>query len=283
MARAPKAATGTAVVDWEKEMERQAAVAAAMEAGAAAGQFFSMKAGVLSWNGAKMKDNRMGVIIVDHVLENVLYEGDYDPDEIRAPTCFAFGRDDKSIAPHEDVVTAGQAQHEQCKGCPMNEFGSADTGRGKACKNSRRLALISAGQFNAKGGFDMIKEAAHYQTTPLAYMKLPVTSVKPFAGFVQSVANAMKRPPWGVVANIYLEPDADTQFKVVVEALQPVPANLLPIIAARNQEASKVIEFPYSLEQGEKKPARPARGGGKYTKAGAAAAKGKPAARRGAK
>ena len=264
MARTPKSEVKTsnsrALVNWEEELAKQAEIAAGMEAKSGGGQFFSMQGGQLKFNDSPMPGNQMAVVIIDHVFENIFYEGRYDPENPAPPTCFAFGRDDE-MAPHESVVAAGQAQNESCRECPHNQWGSSDVGRGKACRNIRRLALIPAGTFDAQNRFLPIEDEDHFETAGLAYMKLPVTSINGFASFVKQVAGTLKRPPHGVITRIRTEPDPKTQFRVIFEPLAQVPNNLLPAIMKRHEEAKAVIEFPYNLEVEERQP--PARGRGR--------------------
>lgn len=245
----------TALANWDEEMAKQAQVAADMEASTAGGQFFSLRGGQLTFNDAPLPGNQMAVVVLDSVMENVYYEGKFDPDDITGPACYAFGRDEKTIKPHTAVA---EPQHETCAGCPQNEWGSADTGRGKACANRRRLALIPAGAFNtATGKFEPVLEPEHYETAQIAYLKLPVTSVKGYAAVVKQVAAALKRPPHGVFMKFKVVPDAKSQFRVLVEPLQQVPNELLGVIMARHDEAKNSIEFPYAVaEEGaaDKKP-----------------------------
>ena len=149
---AGKKKPGTALATWDEQLAQQAEVAAGMEKNVAGGQFFSLRSATLSFNDAPITGNRMAVIILDGIMENVYYEGEFNADQANSPSCFAFGRDESTIAPHESVVAAGQAQHEQCQGCPHNEWGTADRGRGKACRNTRRLGLISAGNLDERSG-----------------------------------------------------------------------------------------------------------------------------------
>src|SRR5271170_6510523 len=104
---ATKKAATTAIVNYEAELAEQAQIAAGMEASTASGQFFGLRAGVLTYNDAPLPNNEMAVVILDGVLENVFYEGAYDPDTPQSPMCFAFGRDEATMAPHELVITAG--------------------------------------------------------------------------------------------------------------------------------------------------------------------------------
>lgn len=241
----------TAMVKWDEEMAKQAEIAAGMEATSGGGKFFSTKSGVLSFNDAAFANNQMAVIICDSIFENVFYTAAYDSANPAPPACFAFGRDEKAMAPHQTVLDAGSQQHDQCLGCPMNEWGTAEKGKGKACGNRRRLALIPAGDFDSQGRFRRIDEPEHYQTAEFGFLKLAPTSIKGYAGFVKQLAAVMKRPPHGVITKVKLVPDAKSQFRVVFEPLEPVPTALLPIIMQRNEEAKSVIDFPYQLDSGE--------------------------------
>ena len=252
---AAKGTTSTAVTKWEEELAKQADVASAMEANAGGGQFFSLKSGILSWQDAPLPGNQMAVIIVDGILENVFYEGEYDPDTPQGPTCFAFGREEKTIEPHELVVEAGNAQADQCHGCPMNEWGTADKGKGKACRNSRRLAMIPAGNFDAAGKFVMFDDADHFASTPIAVLKLPVTSVKGYAGFVKQVAGALRRPPHGIITRVKVVPDPKSQFKVLFEPIMNVPDEYMSIVMQRHEEGKSTIDFPYQPFDAEAAPA----------------------------
>jgi hypothetical protein len=255
---AHKNSESTALVNWEDELAKQAEIAATMEANAGGGQFFSMKGGQLSFNDSPMPGNQMATVILDSIFENVYYEGRYDPENPAPPTCFAFGRDE-NMSPHEVVVKAGQAQHSTCKGCPMNEWGSSEVGRGKACRNTRRLALIPAGTFDSHNRFQAINDPDHFSSAAIAYMKLPVTSVKSYASFVKQLAGALRRPPHGVFTRVRVEPDPKTQFRVIFEPLAQIPNEILPIIMKRHEEAKSLIEFPYNLEMEERPSTR--RGG----------------------
>ena len=253
-----KTSTSTAVAKWDEELARQAQIAAAAEESTATGQFFSLKSGVLSFNDAPVPNNEMAVVILDSILENVYYEGKYDPDNVQGPRCFAFGRDEKTMEPHKIVVESGNSMagaSGQCAGCEMNEWGSADTGRGKACRNSRRLGMIAAGTLE-NGKFKQFDDEM-FETAAITFMKLPVTSVKGYAAFVKQIAGALKRPPHAIFTKVSVRPDPSSQFKVVFEPLAQVPDDLLGTIMKRHEEAQAVIEFPYTpFNEEEQKPAR---------------------------
>ena len=267
---AVKKSASTAVMKWDEELAKQAEIASGMEASAGGGNFFSTKSGVLSWQDAAMPNNQMGAIILDSIMENVFYEGKYDPDTPQGPTCFAFGRDETKMAPHKIVVDAGNEQcgtSGLCSGCDKNEWGSAETGKGKACRNTRRLAMIPAGQFNQSGKFELIDNPEHYDTAVIGYMKLPVTSVKGYAGFVKQIAGALHRPPFGIITKVRVTPDVKTQFKVIFEPIMNVPDELMPSIMKRHAEAKTLIDFPYQPFEEQEAPApKPSRAAQKPAK-----------------
>ena len=248
-----KRSQSTALTKWDEELAKQAEIAAGMEASAGGGQFFSTRGGQLSWQDAPLPGNEMAVIILDHIFETVYYEGRYDPDTPQSPTAFAFGRDQDELRWHEnsDPEFAGQL----CSESEVCEWGSADTGRGKAARETRRLAMVPAGQFDRNGDLELFEDPEHYATTTIGFMKLPVTSVKGFANFVKQVAGALKRPPFGIVARVAVVPDAKTQFKVVFEPLEKVSDDLMGIIMERREEAMATIDFPYQRNDEEEEPA----------------------------
>ena len=258
---ATKAKTKNLPMNWDEELAKQAQVAAGMEESVATGQFFGLKGGLLTWNDSPIPGNQMAVIIIDHILENVYYDGRFDPDTPQAPTCFAFGRDDKTMAPHKVVMEAGANKDSECSECELNQWGSADTGRGKACRNVRRLAMIPAGTLDGSK-FKMFDDAAHFENASIGYMKLPVTSVKGYAGFVKQVAAALKRPPHGIITKVSVVSDPSTQFKVIFEPLMEVPNELMRTIMKRNEEVRAVIEFPYTLDDNTEQNGK-GRGGAK--------------------
>lgn len=220
-----------AISKWEAELEKEAADVAAKEQ-MPSGSFVSIRGGIMTIGGSPIKDNKVQVVIIDHVYENAMYDGDYDADNPQPPVCYAFGRDEAELKPHEK---ASEPQHDQCQGCEKNVFGSAEKGKGKACKNTRRLALISADNINPGS----IKDGE------LVYLKLPVTSTKGWAMYVKSLFAHYKRPPYAVITEVAVVPDQKSQFKVTFERVDGIPANLGPAIMARREKVKEEIMFPY--------------------------------------
>jgi hypothetical protein len=214
----------------------------------------STRGGVLRVGEDEMPGNRICVLIMDSVHENTYYGKRFDPDNILPPICFAIGRDARELAPHEamDDHDYFQPQADSCAECPMAEWGSSDTGRGKACSNRRRLLVMPAGAYTKVKGsrgeyeLEIFDDEAHFEQADMAVLKLPVTSVKNYTKFVQLVAKRYGRPPFGVYAEIYIEPDPKSQYKVCFDLIEEVPDELAEVITARHEEAKDMIEEPYS-------------------------------------
>lgn len=239
------------IASWDEELAKyaQQSLQETEVDGIAGGQFISTQRGQLKWNGDPITGNHMAVIIVDSVHENLYYEGRYDPNVVSPPSCFAFGRTEDCMEPHEKVVENGTNQASACATCPMNEWGSSDVGKGKACKNMMRLGLISAGTLNDAGDEVELFDNDYFKTAEFAYLKIPPTSLKNYVNYVKQLAGTLRRPPFGVITRIKLVPDTKAPFKVVFDALDTVSNDLMGDIIKRHEEAKTLIEFPYSFEK----------------------------------
>jgi hypothetical protein len=234
------------IIKWDEELAEQAVASAAMEASTATGDMFSIKGGILSFNGAPLPGNNVAAIIVSARLHNAFYPDEFNPSKPTNPSCFAFGVDEAAMAPHDQCMKADTAECDLCAQCAKNEWGSADKGKGKACSNGRRLALISAGVFDNQGRFQALDDPKHFADTSIGYLKVPPTSLKGYAAFVKNVALNLKRPPHGVFVKISVVPDQASQMKVTFESLGLVPNSIMGEVMARHKEAEGLIEFPYA-------------------------------------
>jgi len=232
-------AVGKALVNWEEQLAKFADIATETEKNAGSGApQLGTRGGVFSFQNEEL-GNEIEVIVLHHILENKLYAGRYDPDNPAPPVCYAFGDDDETMVPHEEVENP---QHESCKGCPHNEFGSSDTGRGKACKNTRRLGLIMSGDV------DSIEDAQ------VAFLNIPVTSVGAWSTYVKSLAKNLRRPPFGVITLITMRPDPKTQFSMSFKVVSQIddPAHFEALVKRRALVEQEIL---YTYPKPEDMPA----------------------------
>lgn len=197
------------------------------------GQFISVKGGVIKVAGQALKNPEVDLYILDFIYENKCYGAEYDPDSPQPPSCYAFARKEEELAPHAKVKTPVCGS---CKGCPNNEWGSAEKGKGKACKNIRRLAVIAA---------DGVTTAQQVMDSEIYYLSVPVTSTKVWATYVKGLATVLNLPPFAVVTKFAVKPDPKTQIKLVFTDPRPAAKELVQALMQKAKIARDQIAFPY--------------------------------------
>lgn len=226
------------------------------------GNFISLKGGNMSYQGAAIPENKLRVVVIDHIAVNEDYEGDFNPDEFAAPDCFAMGRKfgsgelimPKAMAPNPEDVEEPFA--DQCDGCPQNQWGSASKGKGKACKETSRLALITE------------SDLGNVADAEVAYLKVPVTSRAVWAGFVRKLDDVYGRTPLGFITEIVETrvtdgslPGWKLDFNLIKELDDP---KQLDDLFDKFDVVSKHIAFPFPKKSAEQAaPAAPAKGNGR--------------------
>jgi len=145
--------------------------------------------------------DRFTCTVVDFAQQNAYYSADFDSANIQAPDCIALSHDGDGMQPSKE---SPNRQSHYCDGCSKNAFGSAEIGRGKACKNQYRLVVIP----------DDTKDARDVET---AYLTLPPTSIKPWNEYVQALAVKLDLPVWGVKTTFYFDnSDVEATFKLLL-------------------------------------------------------------------
>jgi len=131
-------------------------------------------------------------IILDFAWFMVHYPGVYNSNNPQQPNCFAVGRENPeggTLKAHESVENP---QGPNCKDCAKNQWGSAPTGKGKACKNQRRLILVPP-------NFDESTEPMSMYVSP--------NGLKNFDKYVSRLNNEQGVLPVQVVTAISFDPD----------------------------------------------------------------------------
>lgn len=224
-------------IAYDAELAKMAEAYKSSEAASATGQFISFRGGQMTFRGAPVQGNKLDVVILASVFENVWYENEFDPNQPDSPSCYAFADSAAELRPHEQAKNRQGDDNGTCEGCWANGWGSDPKGgRGKACRNTRRLAVISARPLDAES----------VAKSEIAYLKLPVTSVNAYSSHAMQVADVLKKPPLGVVTTIGVEPDAKNQFRVTFSVAAEIKDKaLLGALIARARAARASMVFPY--------------------------------------
>lgn len=253
MAKA-KASSKTEVAKWDEELAAMAEMAAGTEAAATLGNWLSVRQGIMSYQGNDIPGSKLACVIPAAVFENAYYKEAFDPENPKQPVCFSFSENGQDMVPHEKSkepqnAQCGEPGKEGC--CPQNEWGSADRGRGRACKNIRRLALIEVSETETPDGIEKANAA---------FLKVPVTSVKGWSGYVQQLKNTISRPTMAVITEISCRPDPKRQVAVSFKFVEQIDKSpLLHALKARIPGLLKTLQEPYQSFEDEEEAAPPAK------------------------
>jgi hypothetical protein len=223
---------GKAVAKWDEELAKHAKAEAAKERPQLAR--ISLRGGVMTYMDQKVKDNKLPVVVIATMVENAYYKGKFNPNKPEAPDCFAFSEDGEDMVPHEKSF---DQQSRTCDTCPQNQWGSdanSPSGKGKACKQKRKLLVMPASALNE----DVTK-------AELAIIDIPVMSVKNWSNYVNAVASQHERPSWGVATEISVHADPKAQFIVKFNYLFDVGTEHLQGIYDRAQQTRELLAIPY--------------------------------------
>lgn len=165
-------------------------------------------------------------VILDFVAANFYYPTVFDRNNIIPPDCFAIGLEPAGLVPSDN---SPDKQCESCAGCWANQFKSASNGRGKACSNTRLLAVIPMD--------------ADVSTQPMI-LKVSATGLKSFDGHVGLVAQKFGVPVCGVTTRISMSDDewASLRFNVIEKLDMKDPLLALAISLRGNAQTRLLVE-----------------------------------------
>lgn len=128
--------------------------------------------------------NEIQIVVVDFASRNNLYLTPYNAQNVAPPDCYAIGRVIRDMAPEDDSPSP---QADSCLACPMNQFGSGNNGKSKACQNRRLLAVLIVDPDNP--------DAHNELDAPIYTLDLSPSNIKAFDGAVAHVARSLNGPP----------------------------------------------------------------------------------------
>jgi hypothetical protein len=177
-----------------------------------------------------MAGDKVKMIAINSVFENQWYKEKYNPDNPASPSCYAIAELDDDLKPHPD---AEAPQAATCAECPKNAWGSdPGGGRGKACKNVRRIAMIAA------------SDLEHVAKAEVAVAKLPVTSVGNWSTYANQIASVLKLPPLAVITEMSVVPNNKTIFQVEFSLVDKITDG--PIIQALLAKRKDTMSMMYA-------------------------------------
>ena len=187
----PAAATAQRQVIAEyREVLRQELAVLHTRVAPPAGNRISLKGRVFTMPDGSIHTGPIAAVILDWRSHNQYWAVPYDPNRLEDPICWAVSRTYEDLAPSPD---SPERQAERCNNCPRNIFGSAPNRKAKACRNSRRLAIVPPD--------------ATLETAPMLLDASP-TAISVFESYLLGLA-ADGKMPVEVITHIAFDPALD--------------------------------------------------------------------------
>lgn len=213
----------------------------------------------ISFKGKKFKfqdsllgnaGNEFWGIVLNFSFIKTFYAKKFKEGEVAFPECFAISADadTKTWEPHANSNTP---QASSCDTCEHNQWGSAsDDGKGKACRDQRRLVVLVADGF--KSGAMGLADAT------LGVLEIPPTSVKHWKKYYNDMRMAYGVDSFAYVTRFYLDDSVD--YPVVKYALHKFVDSRELLLALKEKVGKEALEmamlpYPKQEEQSEKQPA----------------------------
>jgi hypothetical protein len=187
------------------------------------GNRITTKGKVFTLPNGKQDPGPMQCVILDWRSTSLYYDGAYDANNPRPPQCFAIGKIIKELTPSEN---SPKKVHSTCEGCPMNQWGSAPVGKGKACKNGRRLAIAAVD--------------ADAETQPMIIEVSP-TGIGSFEAHVNRLATQLGVLPIQVVTTISFV-ESSTFPQLVFSTEGALDEAKIPLMMSLKETAQALVE-----------------------------------------
>ena len=173
-------------------------------------------------------------VILDHYPVNAYWPAQYSG-EHNPPACSSM--DGKVGQAVSDAPVDWAGSNRDCSTCPFNQWGSAQDGRGKACKNMHRVYLLREGEI-----FPIL-------------LTLPPTSIPHFKTYIARLSSKLKRY-YGVITKIKLKKAQNKGGITYSEAVFGKAADLTPeevkamkVLSTQLKSAMRDVAIEADVEQ----------------------------------
>ena len=201
----------------------------------------SLKGGVISVDGNKVRDNKLVVAIISAVFGKAYYTGEFDPEVPQTPVCYGFSAvKPDAIVPHD---ASPEKQAAACLGCKHNKFGTAERGGGKRCKDEIRLMVVAP---TAVDGNDVTGE--------VRMLTIPPGSLANWGKYVARLAD-MGGTFRSVLTEVSIEPYKGA-YKVAFNPAGKLSDEAYLALKARRETAQEQSMQPYPALEEDNRPRR---------------------------
>jgi hypothetical protein len=255
---------------WETDMQQQASTERSQETQGV--PRITTRAMVLKVDGKVVEGGKLKLAIVDYVHEKRYTIGDFDPNDTRPPDCYAQARPmpgEKTGDTENRMVAHTAAPEKQnlkedgtspCRGCRHNAFHTAKVGKGKACKDYRKLLVFSPRIGN--DGKPVVDEDA-VEKGALYQIDVPPSGLKDWGGFLSRIEPMLRTGNIReAIIQVSLESLPNGGHKPVFDFIGPVARDGLKSIYELGKSRSDLLMQPWPVRKAEeaKEPVKPLKG-----------------------
>lgn len=195
-------------------------------------QVISLKGKRFSAGDIKL-GTELAVVVLADTYDNAWYDAPYKEDVINAPACFAIGTDEAMLAPH---ATSPKPQSEDCESCDKNAFGSSSNGKGKACRNGRRLLVAPF----TDGDVDLANTAL---------ISLAPTSLKGYSKHKRVTASLYNLPVFAIGTRLSFDDDKAYPVLEFAYISNVTNSDTITKIMENRSAYQAAVQLPYNVEQ----------------------------------
>jgi hypothetical protein len=233
---------------WEEELKAKAAMARSKEVVGV--PRITHKNGILKLDGKKVDGNKITLLIVDYIFTKSYFETGYKDGESSTPVCYAYAdklAGDKGMKPHAAVLEKDR-QSESCDNCEHNAFGTALQGRGKRCRDDRKLLCLVQSR-------DADRDPEAVRTCEMRTTNVPPSSLKSWAGLLAGIEEVS---PTGAIQSVAVELTTEAQdqaYTLEWTIKDRLDGETVQALLARAEVSQSLLFAPWpKLEKKEETP-----------------------------
>jgi len=225
----------TALANLQEQLKQQVAVQQEATETAFGNTIKTNGVGGLTFSGVGDVETPFKTVVIGYVSRKEYYDTPYVDGEFRAPSCFAVGAGTfDSLIP---VAESPNKQSEACQGCPLNEYGTSATGKGKACTEYKYAAV-------------MLPDAD--EDSPIYLAKVSPVGITGFNNFASRINKRYQLPTFAFEAEMDTKAAGRARTMTFKEVGQ-LPEERVRFFMSKTEEASELLMQKPDFSIGAKK------------------------------
>ena len=192
-------------------------------------------------------DNKLKVAIVDYIFSKAYFAEKYVKGKAQVPACYGYGASEPEVVIHDAVEEKNRQCDTGCKDCEHNLFFTAEVGKGKRCKDERKLLVVVAND-------DPESIAAAEMRT----LSVPPGSLKNWGKYLAGIDEITPYGVRGVMTEISTEDGAAGAYALTFKPVDRLAKETVREIVRRSEKSAAMLVTPWPKLEAveEKQPAK---------------------------